>query len=85
MEDIGIAVGQKWVTRSGHVVTVVVDEKDNQPFCTDARTWHFKDGRMWKGCQCGGDLIRLLDEDPEIKDVSDAAAILAAISARAAA
>lgn len=48
MEDLKIKVGQKWKTRGGEIVRIVLDEKDDQPFKTSEGTWHFTNGRMWE-------------------------------------
>ena len=63
MKDIGIAIGQKWMTRAGDIVVIVLDEKDDQPFQTSNGTWHFRDGMMWRHKQCGGDLIKRVDDE----------------------
>lgn len=61
MSDLNIQVGQKWKTRDGVIVKIVFDEQDEQPFKTDAGTWHFKDGRMWDfPIEDDGDLVEMI-------------------------
>lgn len=73
MKDIGIAIGQKWITRDGDIVVIVLDEKDDQPFKTSDETWHFRDGMMWRHRKSGGDLIRRVDdEEDDETDFSEA-------------
>lgn len=80
MKDIGIATGQKWVTRAGNIVVIVLDEKDDQPFQTSDDTWHFRDGMMWRHKKCDGDLIkRVDDEEDDVQDFSEANEVIGRI------